>query len=92
MARTQEVRRRIDAIGGGWRLAYPGSPVFNEMLVIGPRSGDELARELARLGVLAGVASQRWGGSWPDGLLVAVTERCSAADIDALITAMEKVS
>ena len=52
----------------------------------------ELVAELAELGVLAGVSSGRWSGSWPDGILIAATERCSAADIEALIEAMGRLS
>ena len=73
-----------------WRLAYPSSPTFNEFLLTGPGTGDELARRLADEGVLAGVAAHRWGGSWPDGLLVAVTERNTAAEIEALIDALRR--
>ena len=42
--------------------------------------------------VLAGVAAHRWGGSWPDGLLVAVTERNTAADMEALLDALGRIS
>ncbi len=92
VARTQEVRRRVAGLGPRWTLAHPSSPVFNEFLLVGPAGGDELQRRLAADGVLAGVPSRRWGGSWPDGLLVAVTERNTAGDIDALVTALESLS
>jgi glycine dehydrogenase subunit 1 len=87
LARAEELKRRIGELEGDWSLAYPSSPTFNEFLVVGPAPGDELARKLADAGVLAGVPASRWGGCWPDGLLVAVTECNSAADIDALIAA-----
>ena len=92
LARSHELKRRIAELGGGWRLSYPAAPTFNEFLVEGPGGGDELARRLADDGVLAGVPSRRWGGNWPDGLLIAVTECNRAADLDALVAAMRRVS
>jgi len=92
LARSQELKRRIAALGGGWRLSFPSTPTFNEFLVEGPAGGDELARRLADEGVLAGVPSHKWGGTWPDGLLVAVTECNRANDLDALVAAMGRVS
>jgi glycine dehydrogenase subunit 1 len=92
LARSHELKRRISGLGGGWRLSYPAAPTFNEFLVEGPAGGDELARRLADHGVLAGFPSRRWGGTWPDGLLIAVTECNRAADLDALVAAMRRVS
>jgi len=92
LSRAEELKRRIAELGGGWKLAYPSSPTFNEFLLTGPGTGDELARRLAEEGVLAGVAGHRWGGSWPDGLLVAVTERNTAAEMEAFLDALGRVS
>ena len=92
LARAHELKRRIAGLGGGWRLSYPATPTFNEFLVEGPAGGDELARRLADAGALAGAPSRRWGGSWPDGLLVAVTECNRVADLEALEAAMRRVS
>ncbi len=88
---SEELKRRIAALGGPWTLAYPTSPTFNEFLITGPGRGDELVRRLADEGVLAGVPTTRWPGSWPDGLLVAVTERNSASDLEALVDALGRV-
>jgi glycine dehydrogenase subunit 1 len=88
LARCEDLKRRIADLEGGWSLAYPGSPTFNEFLLVGPAPADELVDRLASSGVLAGVWSHRWGGSWPDGLLVAVTERNTAADLDAMVDAL----
>ncbi len=76
----------------GWELAFPRTPSFNELLVVGPRPGAELAEALAREGVLGGVPARLWGGSWPDGLLVAFTERTSGAHLEALLEAMGRIS
>ena len=92
LARSEELKRRLAGLGGGWQLAHPATPTFNEFLVTGPGSGAELARRLADKGVAAGVPSRLWGGSWPDGLLVAVTECNRADDLDALISAMGRIS
>jgi glycine dehydrogenase subunit 1 len=92
LARTEELKRRIAAIGSPWKLAYPASPTFDEFLLIGPGSGPDLVERLSEAGVLAGVPSNLWGGSWPDGILVAVTERNSADDLDAFTAALARVS
>ena len=92
LARCEDLKRRIADIGGGWSLAYPDSPTFNEFLLVGPAPADELVDRLASSGVLAGVWSHRWGGSWPDGLLVAVTERNTAAELDAMVDALGRQS
>ena len=92
LARTEELKRRIRAIGAPWRLAYPHSPTFNEFLLVGPGSGTELVQRFASKGVLAGVPTTSWGGTWPDGVLVAVTECNSNKDLESLMTAMEASS
>ena len=92
LSRAEALKARIAGLGGGWRVAYPASPTFNEFLLLGPASGEELAARMAAEGVLAGVPARRWGGSWPDGLVVAVTERNSAAELDAFVAALGRVS
>jgi glycine dehydrogenase subunit 1 len=92
LSRTEELKRRIAAVGRPWQLAYPTSPTFNEFLLVGPGSGAELVERLAAEGLLAGVPTTDWGGSWPDGVLVAVTERNTVSDLEALVTALEALS
>jgi glycine dehydrogenase subunit 1 len=89
LARTEELKRWITAIGDPWHLAYPTSPTFNEFLLVGPGSGAEIVERLASEGILAGVPTTDWSGLWPDGVLVAVTERNPASDLDALVSALE---
>jgi len=92
LARAEELKRRIATLGGPWKLAYPASPTFNEFLIVGPGRGPDLVERLANGGVLAGVPSSLWGGSWPDGILTAVTECNSSGDLDAFVAALERVS
>jgi glycine dehydrogenase subunit 1 len=92
LARSEELKRQISKLGEPWRLAYPSSPTFNEFLLVGPGSGPDLVDQLAEQGVLAGVPASSWNGSWPDGLLVAATERNSSSDIDALIEALGRLA
>ena len=92
LARTEELKRRIAAVGGGWKLAYPDEP---DLQRIPARRTGERRRiwwSSREEGVLAGVPSALWGGSWPDGILVAVTERNSSDDLDAFVAALERVS
>jgi len=92
LARSEALKARVEELGAGWRLAYPSTPTYNEFLVVGPRPGAEVARQMAAAGVLAGVPAIRWGGSWPDGLLVAVTECAAAAGLDAFVAAARRVA
>jgi glycine dehydrogenase subunit 1 len=91
LARAEDAKRRIAALEGGWRLAYPSSPTFNEFLLVGPGGGHELSKRLATEGILGGIPSRMWDGSWPDGLLVAVTETNSRGDVESLIEALGRV-
>ncbi len=90
LTRAHELARRFVDQNTGWRPAFPDSPFFNEFLVRGPVGGAEAARKAAEAGVLAGVPVARWSSTWPDGLLIAVTEHNSSADLDALVTALRK--
>jgi glycine dehydrogenase subunit 1 len=92
LSRTEALKTMIGDLGVDWRLAYPSSPTFNEFLLVGPGTGAELVDRLAGEGVLAGVATTRWGGSWPDGILVAVTERNPAEDLEALVEALGRTT
>jgi glycine cleavage system pyridoxal-binding protein P len=76
----------------GWRLAFPDSPFFNEFLIQGPIGGTEIAHKAAEAGILAGIPVARWSARWPDGLLIAVTEHNSSADLDALLIALRETS
>jgi glycine dehydrogenase subunit 1 len=92
LSRAEDLKHRFATLGGGWRLAHPEAPTFNEIHVVGPGPGAELVTRLAADGILAGVPSHTWGGSWPDGLLLAVTERTTTTEVDALIDACRRIS
>ncbi len=92
LSRAHELARRIQGCTNSWRLAFPQSPFFNEFLIVGTEKSEVAAQQLAEAGVLAGVPTGRWGGSLPDGILVAVTERNSPADFDAFIQSLRSLS
>ena len=63
----------------------PGAPFFKEFALRLPRPADEVRDELIERGFLAGVPLPDADGR---ALLVAVTERRTKAEIDALAGAM----
>jgi glycine dehydrogenase subunit 1 len=75
----------------GYRLTYE-EPFFNEFCVTCPRPATEIVETAKRRRLLAGVAPHgrrmgRIGG--PDDLLVAVTEKRSRAEMEALLEVLE---
>ena len=73
----------------GCRIRFEG-PHFKEVVLETPVPGRDLVRALAKRGVLAGPALGTWYPELENCVLLAVTERRTAADIDALIEAIEK--
>jgi glycine dehydrogenase subunit 1 len=83
---TRYTREALLAIDGVEPLA--DAPVLREFAVRTPVAGDVVIERMADEGFLAGVAlDDDYGG----GLLVAVTERRTRAEIDAYVAAFEKV-
>jgi len=70
----------------GYRLPFSG-PTFNEFVVEGPEPAAPLLSELARSGILAGIALSRYGGP-PNQFLVAATEMNTREEMDRLISAL----
>jgi glycine dehydrogenase subunit 1 len=68
----------------GVELVHPDAPFFKEFAVSLPRDPAEVIEALVERGILAGVPV-------PEGLLVAVTERRSKKEIDALATGLAEV-
>ena len=70
-------------------------PFFHEFAVTTPIPAGEVVRLACDQGVLAGVALSRFGDANPaerDGLLIAVTEKRSKADIDHLVRTLAAVA
>jgi glycine dehydrogenase subunit 1 len=68
--------------------AFPGAAVFKEFTLRLPMEAAEVRDRMLARGFLAGVPAP-WLG--PDALIVAVTERRTAAEIDAFVAAMGEV-
>jgi glycine dehydrogenase subunit 1 len=84
---TRYAREALLAIDGIEPLA--DAPVLREFAVRTPVAGSTVVERLADEGFLAGVAlGDEYGAN---GLLVAVTERRTRAEIDAYVAAFEKV-
>jgi glycine dehydrogenase subunit 1 len=75
----------------GVRLAFPTQPFVKEFVVRLPADPAEVCRRLVDHGLLAGLPLAGLHPGLADGLLVAVTERRSKADIDHLADAMTAV-
>jgi len=86
-SRAAYAAERLTSIPGV-SLLYPGSPFFKEFALRLPRGASGVVDALLDRGFLAGVPFPSAG---EDVLLVAVTERRSRAEIDALAGALEAV-
>jgi len=65
-------------------------PFFNEFTLVLPRPSEEVARELKKQGILAGVYGERWTGR-ANRLIVCATETKKKADLDRAIEALGRV-
>jgi glycine dehydrogenase subunit 1 len=88
------VRRAAYAAGRlseipGCRVRFEG-PHFKEFALQTPVAAADLVPRLAGRGFLAGPDLGRWYPELGDSLLIAVTERRTAEDIDSLAEAIEK--
>nr|MDQ3878497.1 glycine dehydrogenase [Actinomycetota bacterium] len=86
--RTAYAAKRLSEIPG-CEIAFDG-PRFKEVVLKTPVDGADLIRRLARRGFLAGPALGRYWPEHSDSILVAVTERRTAEDIEAFAEAVEK--
>ncbi|RMH28399.1 MAG: glycine dehydrogenase, partial [Planctomycetota bacterium] len=87
--KAHDLARRIGSLPG-YRLRY-AAPFFNEFVVACPRPAADIVAAAKEHGVLAGVAlaGDRAGRAGAeDELLIAVTEKRTRADMDALIEAL----
>ena len=91
--KTHYLADRIAAIDG-YQLTFPG-PFFHEFCVTCPKPVTEIVEGAKRRRILAGVAphGRRMGGiGGPNDLLVAVTEKRTRAEMDALVEVLEELS
>jgi glycine dehydrogenase subunit 1 len=70
----------------GLSLAFPG-PFFKEFVVRSEKDPDRILAAVGRAGFHGGIALARWYPELADGILVAVTERRTKAEIDGLARA-----
>jgi len=75
----------------GVRLAFADQPFVKEFVVRLPADPAEVSRRLVDHGLLAGLPLAGLAPGLEDGLLVAVTERRTKADVDRLAEAMATV-
>ena len=88
--KTAYARQRLGRIRGV-QEGFPGQPVFNEFVIRLPADAEKVAGALLEKGIAAGIPLGRWYPDLKNALLVAVTEKRTAAEIDRLATAMEDV-
>ena len=86
---TRYAREAVLGIGGIEPLA--DAPVLREFAVRLPVAADVVVDRMADEGFLAGIAVGPEYTGDGDGLLIAVTERRTKAEIDAYAAALEKV-
>jgi glycine dehydrogenase subunit 1 len=75
----------------GVRLAFPEQPFVKEFVVRLPADPAEVSRRMVDHGLLAGLPLTGLAPGLEDGLLVAVTERRTKADVDRLADALAAV-
>ena len=75
----------------GYAPLCPGGEFFHEFAVRTPRPAADIVRSAAEHGILAGVALDRFATPMedPNALLIAVTEKRTAEDVDALVEALK---
>jgi glycine dehydrogenase subunit 1 len=77
----------------GYAPLCPGGDFFHEFAVKTPKPAAEIVHRAAEHGVLAGVALDRFASRMEDAdaLLIAVTEKRTADDVDRLVEVLKKV-
>lgn len=74
----------------GFSLTWPKATFFNEFVLDTPIPAAEIVEKLCPRGIYPGVDMGRFG--MPDKLMIAVTEKKTKVDMDALVTALKEVS
>jgi len=86
IAKSHYAADRISSIEG-FSLAFD-APFVKEFTVRTPRPAEDICRDLSAEGILPGLPLSRWYPGRENELLVAVTEKKSREDIDALVIAL----
>ena len=77
----------------GYAPLCPGGAFFHEFAVKTPRPAAQIVHQAATLGVLAGVALDRFASPMEDShaLLIAATEKRTAEDLDRLVEVLKTI-
>jgi glycine dehydrogenase subunit 1 len=87
----QNAHYAADRIAGlGTYSRVHARPFFDEFVVRCPRPARETVDRLLKKGILAGVDMAQFGGD-PSHLMIAVTEKRTKAEIDALVAALGEI-
>jgi glycine dehydrogenase subunit 1 len=89
MAKARYAADRLAAVPGV-ALRFPEAPFFKEFALRLPRPPDRVVARLARERILAGLPLKTFDRRLADCLLVAVTEKRTKGEIDALAAALAK--
>ncbi len=89
MERTQEIAAAIRDLDG-FDLFYD-APFVRELVVRTPRPAAEVVAEGVRAGILPGIDLGRYYPSMTDALLVAATEKRTAADVERLHSFLQEM-
>lgn len=71
----------------GYSIAF-SAPTFNEFVVRGPRSADEILKSVREAGVIGGLALSKYYSGRENEFLVCVTETSSKTNIDKLVATL----
>ena len=88
---SQYLKEGIKASGSKAKLGFPDGPTYNEFLLV-HRDPDGLLAKLRGDGILGGVSTSHFPGTWPRGILVAATEQNTKDECDRLISALGRLS
>jgi len=87
---SHELARRIAELPG-FELAFPEVPFFKEFAVKTPMAPAEIVRRANTAGFFAGLALGDYRPEWKDFLLIAVTEKRTAQEIDQFVSFLAKL-
>jgi glycine dehydrogenase subunit 1 len=88
--RARETARRLTALEG-FEL-YSRAPFVREFPIRTPRPARDLILDMVKRKILPGVAAGRWYSGMEDCLLVALTEKRSYEDIEALVEGLRELT